>query len=285
MKKILVVLAALFCILILVLVLGKNLIAKITVEKVVTLVTGLPMSLQEIDVNLAKSSVLIKDLKVANPPGYTDPTMAQLPEFFVSYDLRAFLNKVVHLRELRIHLSELMVVKNAKGELNLNTLKSLQQKQAQTTKLHIDSMQLVVGKVTYKDYSLGTKPLVQEFWVDLNETYTNIDDPNALVGLIVVKALTNTTIASLTNFDFDRLKSMTSNSLQTSKDLAILGAGGTKDALNYTVQQTQGAFSNTPELASKTTGVLQDTTNKVADGVKGLFSLPFGKKDEKKDNP
>jgi hypothetical protein len=79
-------------------------------------------------------------------------------------------------------------------------------------------IELKIGKVVYKDYSRGTEPFVQEFNVNLNERYSNITDPYKLVSLIVVKALWNTTIASLANFNLDGLKGTISDTLSSHSD-------------------------------------------------------------------
>jgi uncharacterized protein involved in outer membrane biogenesis len=146
--------------------------------------------------------------------------MVDIPEIYVNYDLPALIKGTVHLPELRLDMKEFVVVRNAKGKLNLDALKPVQQNQAgkkpqekpkeksagKMPQIKIDSFTLKIGTVIYKDYTKAGKPEIREFKVNLSESYTNVDDPVKLANLIVVKALANTSIASLTGFDLNRLK-------------------------------------------------------------------------------
>ena len=89
-----------------------------------------------------------------------------MPEIYVKYDLPAIMGGTIHLPEVRIALDEFMVVKNEKGELNLNSLKVVQAQKkgsaekeetktgARMPKIQIDTLKLKIGKVIYKDYSV-----------------------------------------------------------------------------------------------------------------------------------
>ena len=110
--------------------------------------------------------------------------MLDMSEIYVDYDLPAILGGKIHLRTVRINMSEFVVVKNAKGELNLDALNVVkEQKGAKTAapaekgkapEIQIDVLELKVGKVLYKDYSKGGAPQVQEFNLNLDERYTDI---------------------------------------------------------------------------------------------------------------
>jgi hypothetical protein len=156
--------------------------------------------------------------------------MLDMPEIYVDYNLPAVFKGKVHLEEMRIDMNEFIVVKNEKGELNLNSLKVVQaQKEAEkpetkekgkVPEIQIDNLELKIGKVVYKDYSEGGTPSVKEFNINLKEKYRNIKNPYALVSLIVVKALMNTTIASLIDFDLGELQSTISDTLLTAQKVA-----------------------------------------------------------------
>ena len=195
---------------------AKDLIIKISVEKVVEHITGLKLDIRGMNVGIFRTAVSIKGLRVFNPTQFKDRVMVNMPEIYVDYDLPAIFGGNVHLRDLRINLKEFVVVKNKDGALNLNSLKVVTAKKegagaAETSggkapNIMIDNLELKIGKAFYKDYSSGGAPSVKEFDVNLDERYTNIDNPYALVSIIVAKALMNTSIASMSNFDINSLK-------------------------------------------------------------------------------
>ena len=276
MKKILIIVAIALVALI-VLSSAKDAIIKISVEKGVELVTGLKLRVKSFRVGLVNTLVGIKDLKIYNPRGYPDKIMLDMPEIYVNYDLPAIFKGKIHLEEVRIDMKEFMVVKNKDGELNLDSLKVVEaqkegKKPAQKAagvapQIQIDNLRLRIGKVIYKDYSQGAKPSVKEYDVNIDEEYKNIKDPYSLVSLIVVKALMNTTIANLTNFDLSGLEGTVSESLKTAQKAVEEVAGTAKETLKATSEQAQ-------EAAKETQETLKKTTESLVEAIK----LPFGSK-------
>jgi hypothetical protein len=82
------------------------------------------------------------------------------------------------------------------------------------TEVMIEKLSLKIGEVMYKDFSLGSKPEVITYDVNLNETFHKITDLNQIGKLILVRALMNTNIANLANFALAPLKSDISETLK-----------------------------------------------------------------------
>ena len=153
----------------------KDAIIKASVEKGVEMVTGLKLRIQGFKAGLVNSLVAIRNLRLFNPRGFKDSVMLDMPEIYVDYDLPAVFKGKIHLKEVRIDLKEFYVIKNAKGEVNLDSLKVVQESKGEAPakekpaeegkgmEFQIDTLQLKVGKVVYKDYSQGGEPKVQEF--------------------------------------------------------------------------------------------------------------------------
>lgn len=256
----------------------KDIIVKVSVEHGVQLVTGLKLSIKNFNIGLIKTLVGIKDLKLYNPPGFEDKVMLDMPEIYVDYNLPAIFKGKVHLEEVRIDLKEFVVVKNEKGELNLDSIKVVkEQKEAKEEKpaeeekpkekgkapeIQIDTLTLKVGKVIYKDYSKGAEPEVQEFNIALDEKFEDIDNPNAVVSLIIVKALMNTTVGRLTGFDVKGLENTIGDTLASAQEVT---AQAQETAVHVTKQAAEAA-KQTTEAAQKTADELKDTFKK----------LPFG---------
>ena len=217
------------------------------------------------NIGLVKTLIDIEELKLYNPKGFEDPVMVDIPQVYVNYRMGAFFKKEVYLEEVRLHLKEFVVVKNKEGKLNLDSLTSIgaakeakegAEEKKETTKdkskaplpkIKIDLLKLKIDKVYYKDYSQGDTPTVKEFDVNIDATYENITDPQALVNIIVIKALANTTISSLTNFDLgslaDGLKGnvkgiggilsgLGGNGLDTGKDAGATDKGTIKNTVD-----------------------------------------------------
>jgi hypothetical protein len=208
--------------------------------------------------------------------------MFDMPEVYVHYDLPSIIGGKIHLREMRLNMSEFIVVKNEKGELNLDALNVVkdQKKEAkpdpakkdEAPEIQIDVLELEVGRVLYKDYSKGGKPSVQEFKLNLKERYTDITDPNKLVGLIVVKALANTTIARLANFDLKDLEGTIGDTLGKVQEMAgaVQGVAG-------------GAGSTATQITQKAEGLAKETTQavqKTAEDLQKVIQFPFSGSEE-----
>lgn len=249
----------------------KDMVVKIAVENGVGIVTGLKLKIGGINVGVLKPAVAIRNLKLLNPPAFPDRNMVDMPEIYVKYDLPAILGGTVHLPEARLALKEFIVVKNADGKLNLDSLKNVQAQkesrgQAQkpagkAPKIRIDTLKLSIGKVIYKDYSRGGAPSVREFNINLNESYSNVDNPYALANLIVVKALMNTTIGSLANFDVKGLQGSVKDTMASAQKMAASAHQGAAEAA---------------QKASKAAQDAQEAAKQTADTMKNVFKNPFG---------
>jgi len=237
---------------------AKDLTVKVSVENGVQLVTGLKLRINNFNTGVIRQVVNIGGLKLYNPPGFKDRVMLDMPHIYVNYDLPAIFKGVVHLKEVRLNMKELVVVKNESGELNLNSLNVVKAgkgsgggqpsgHQGKAPAIKIDTLHLKIGRAVYKDYSKGGVPNIKEFNINTDETYTDIDNPYALVGLIVVRALKNTSISGLADFDLNRLQSTVSGTLQTARETADHAASAAKEsvrAIGKTAEQLQGVFKN-----------------------------------------
>ncbi len=245
---------------ILVLLLTKNFIAEIAVERGVELATGLKLRVSGLHIGVFKSRININDLKLYNPRGFEDKIMVNLPNVYVDYNLPSIIKGKIHLNYVKLNLKEFMVVKNKEGQVNLDALKPVKEQKKeqkegkdspkQKTKapdVRIDNLELILGKVVYKDYSKGDKPSVKEFNINLEERYNNISNLNAVVSIIVVKVLTNTALSGIASID-------------------IKGLSGT----------VSGALSKTGKAATDAASKATKTVTDAAGKLKESFKIPFG---------
>ncbi len=251
-------------IVLIVVIVGKNFFIKAAVETGAKAITGLKLDIGSLKVGMFDTKIDIKDMKLYNPKGFKDPVMVHLPEIYVDYNILPFLAGKAHLSEIRFHLKEFSVVKNEKGEVNLDTLKAVaegkssseekpkeEKKKAKQPDIQIDKMSLKVETVYLKDYTgKGDQPDIKEFKINLDEQYEDIDNPNKLVSIIVVKTLAKTSIASLANIDLGGLTDLASGALGSTKDLAT-------KTLGKTTETAGKALDSTKDTLKETTGKLK----------------------------
>jgi hypothetical protein len=246
------------------LIIAKNIIAKSALSAGVEAITGLRLSMEGMNVGILKTSIDIKELKLHNPPGFPDELMANIPEIYIDYNLGAFLNKRVHLQEVRLNLKDFIVVKNEKNQLNLSALNVVKarkgqmpeqkKERAKKPEIQIDKLRLKVGKVIYRDYSRGARPIEREFNINLDEYYENITDPYALVSLIITKALGKTAIASIANLDLGPLQSGVTGTL---KEAATLSKDAVQKALETSKEKGQEAVGAVGQALEKATETIK----------------------------
>lgn len=282
MKKIvsllLIVVAVLFGVAVL-----KNTIAQGAVQGVFKKMTGLDLKIGSLNLGLIAGRLDARAIQLKNPAGFVDPVMVDMPVLLVDLVPMSLLKGGAHLEEVRLDLKELLIVKNKDGKLNLDYLKPAGSEKATTDKpaktakapqIQIDSLRLKIGKVIYKDYSKGGAPSVQEFSLNLDESYNNISNINAILPLIMTKALYNTTIGKLVNFD---VKGLASQLDLSGMNLDELGLGKFKDLGAQAAKQAQGALTGaTKALQNASSSDAAKDLGKTADeAVKGVADL-FG---------
>jgi len=240
MKKIIIVIL----ILIIGIFLAKDLIVKTTVAAGIKAITGLGLTAKSMRVGIFKSRLDIEELKIFNSADFTEKLMLDMPKIYLDYDLFSFLKGKVHLRGLELNLKEFIVVKNAKGSLNLESLKALQPKKGgEMPKIQIDRLDLDLGKVIYKDFSAGAKPAVTEFNLNIHQRYENITNPTALIGIIVTRALANTTISELANLNLEFLGAGFKNTVSKTTQKIQEGAAIAGQALGEVAGKLDKIFS------------------------------------------
>ncbi len=197
-----------------------------------------PVHIGSTHVQLISTTIDLKNIKIENPSSFPEKIMLDAPEVYISFDLPGLFKGVTHFREVKLNLKEIVVIKNANGEVNINALKPTQKEkgtepakaQGQAPKLQIDKLSLTVGRVVYKDYSQGGAPKVQVFDINIQDRqYANIDNVQAVVSLIMFEALTRTSLSRLADLDLDVFKDGASGVLTHGLGLAGGVAGQAED--------------------------------------------------------
>lgn len=269
------------------LVVFRNAVIKVFAQKATSSITGLELKINHFDLSLTKSFVDIEGLKIFNPKDFQDRVMLDLPETYIDYNIGDFFKGKIHLEDIRINLSEFAVIKNKNGELNIDSLKVVQdekqkdtptkkaeKKQGEAPSIQIDYLRLRIGKVIYKDYSKGGEPTVKEFSLNIDKEYENLNNPGDLVKVIVAEALLNTTIAKLTNFDIANLSGSVSGVLDSSKDIAGEAVGKVYGMVEDKIDVTSGNIAGkAKENVEETVGFLGEKVKGFSAGLKEKLKL------------
>lgn len=218
-----------FVTLIIVVVVARNVIVKTVVVRGVKAATGVDVRVGGLDIGVAGTRIGVKDLRVLNPAGFEDRVMISVPEVYFDYELISFLKRQPHIQEMRLHVQELTVIKNAQGQVNVNALRPVREQRGQKAPaptrreaappaLQIDVLQVRVDRVVYKDYALSGPDQVKTVDINLNERFEGIHSAEALVSAVLMRSLARTAFAQVAGVDMAALKSSAAQ--------GILGAAG-----------------------------------------------------------
>ena len=232
---------------------AKNALTQAILTSAISGATHVPVRMGGVNLSFLSASIRIKNLQVANPAGYSEKVMVDVPQIFIDFNPGALFKGKAHFEEVKLDLKELVVIKNKEGKLNVESVKPTDREKKEShqkakeagggkaTKLHIDKLSLSIGKVVYKDYSAGGEPSVETFDINIqNREYKDITDPSTVVSLVMFEALTRTSLSRLASLDIDSFKSGGIDAL--SKSLGVVSDG--TDAAATTAKQILGALLN-----------------------------------------
>ncbi len=194
MKKIGIVLIAI----ILAVVIFKDFLIQCAISNVGSTVLGAPVEVGSFGWNFFTQKIHIRDLRVFNPPGFPHQPLIDIPAIDVDYDLPSLMKGNLYFPYINVDLKEMVIVKNAQGQLNVDALKVSQKTTGQSSSqapqavrpLSIDVMKLSLGRTVYMDYSGTNRPLVKVFNVGFkNKTFKNIKSVQQLSVVILTQGV------------------------------------------------------------------------------------------------
>jgi hypothetical protein len=221
-------------------------------------VIGARVDIGGFSMGIFKQSVQIRDLKVFNPEGFPSDILLDMPMIRADYDLKAILRKELHIRFLEINLKELNIVRDEKGILNVDSLKIARdkEKKAEQLPMRIDTLNLTVGKVYYRDFSQAGGKLPAAFDVGITgKTYKNITSARQLIVLILTESMKQTTIKNAAIYGVSSLLG-----------IGFLPAGAAVAGMSFLGGGTVKAEFNAG--FDKAYGTVLDVMSKIGSGIK-----------------
>lgn len=174
----------------------KDKIIKTIVTVAIEKTVGAKTTIGGFSLSLITHTAEIKNLKIYNPPDFPKGLLLNLAYAKVDLDVSALSKNELHLRELTVELRELGLVKNKEGVLNIDALKVSKERKPEEISaekkemaMRIDILNLDIGKIVSKDYSVSGEPLVKVYDINIKKTYKNITNPRQLALLILTEPM------------------------------------------------------------------------------------------------
>ncbi|MFA5145653.1 MAG: hypothetical protein WC723_06615 [Candidatus Omnitrophota bacterium] len=168
----------------------KNLIIKSAVTTVASRITGAPVHMDGFSLNILSSTIHISGFKIYNPSGFPEGILVSCPKIKVIYDRATLFKQKLHFFIVEIELKEMQLTKDKEGKLNVDSLKIVQQsKSSPPIPMQIDLFTLSIGKIIYKDCTIGTEPSMRIYDVNRHKSYKGILTAQQLALLVLVEPM------------------------------------------------------------------------------------------------
>jgi uncharacterized protein involved in outer membrane biogenesis len=144
------------------LVVFKNALLKALVQQRLRAQTGMQARIGKFEVSLTSPVIHIENFKLYNTADFGGSVFVSLPEIHAEYDPAALRSRHLHLKLLRLNLTEFNLVKNELGRTNLMELEKraqsrgrgksfLNRLEKQFSFNGIDTLNLSLGKIRFSD--------------------------------------------------------------------------------------------------------------------------------------
>jgi len=168
----------------------KNLIIKSVVTTAASRITGTPVHMDGFSLNILSSTIHISGFKMYNPSGFPEDILVSCPKIKVIYDRATLFKQKRHFLIVEIELKEMELTRNKVGKLNVDSLKIVQQsKSSPPIPMQIDLLTLSIGKIVYKDYTIGKEPSVRVYDVNKHKSYKGIPTAQQLALLVLAEPM------------------------------------------------------------------------------------------------
>jgi hypothetical protein len=168
----------------------KDLIIKSVVTRVASDITGAPVHMDDFSINIFSSTIHITGFKMYNPSGFPEDILVSCPKIDVIFDRASLFKQKPHVLLMNIELKDMVLTKNKAGKLNVDSLKIVKQsKSSPPNHVQIDLLNLSIGKIVYKDYTVGTQPSVRVVNVNKHKSYKSIPTIEQLALLVLAEPM------------------------------------------------------------------------------------------------
>jgi len=170
-------------------ILGRNTIGVWIVEGKLKKATGFSTNIEFLNIKLTQPRLMAREITITNPKDLcNEPRAMKIDLLEVDYKPASIFQRKPHFEKLVIDISEVVAVKNTRGELNLRRLqcqKSEADEKTATSDIQIDELVLSLGTVLYIDERReGARPVVYHIQAK-NRAYRNIQHKDEIKSLVM----------------------------------------------------------------------------------------------------
>jgi len=178
------------------LVLFRDNIAKAAVARQIRNETGMAVTIGRVNIGISSPTVTIQNFILMNTADFGESRFLDVPEVHAEYDRAGLFSGKVHLKLLRFNLGEIHVVQNKDGKTNLQALAERKKRRKPvdgsggplTEFQGIDTLNLSLGRFIYTSYKTPAND--QEIWVGVkNEIIKGVKSAKDLEPLFARIAL------------------------------------------------------------------------------------------------
>jgi len=195
MKKFLMPLLVIAAISLLSIAIFRNLIIKSVITTAASRIAGAPVHMDGFSLNILSSTIHISGFKMYNPSGFPEGMLVSCPKIKVIYDPATLFKQKRHFLIVEIELKEMGLTKNKEGKFNVDSLKIVKGSEfSPPIPMQIDLLTLSIGKIVYKDYTIGTEPGVRVYDVNAQKSYKGVPNVQQLALLVLAEPMKATAI-------------------------------------------------------------------------------------------
>jgi hypothetical protein len=166
----------------------RDAVTRIVIERWIRSNTGLETRIGKYSSGLFSPDVSIKDLKVYNTPEFGGTPLLEVPEIHVELDREALAQHKLHVTLLRINLAELNIVRNEAGRTNIfSLLNQAPMALATTNGLKTESLIKELGDFQFDGIDILNLSLGRIQYLDLQNARNNREIPVNLQNQIFKK--------------------------------------------------------------------------------------------------
>jgi len=175
-------------------ILARNSIGIWLTQRSLQNLTGAPSSVDSLQIDLLQPHVVAKDIVIRNPKGaFQEPVAIKINRLEMNYDVVSMRRFEPYFHQMILDVYEINVVRNKKGELNLEWIASKNSNASGNAHpIRIDELLLSLQNVRYLDERVGmASPIGYKINLQ-NRRYTQIrtaDDVKKLLIRLAVESL------------------------------------------------------------------------------------------------
>lgn len=213
--------------------LAKHIRLKDIVEKEIEESLGINVSIGEITYSPLLAHIWLKQVTIHNPAGFSEDELAYIEYLHFVFDpLELIIRKKPNIYLTAINLKRLSIIKNKERKINLKELIPVKDVTdpkgagSPANPFYFDVLVLSIGEVKYTDENTHPRKEVKYNIGIKDATFVGLTDENAVVKMIVYKAIQNTDLGKLINLTVVPVFSAISNTVDSAWSTAKVGSKG-----------------------------------------------------------